>query len=283
MTATAESERRRSAASRAIPRRTRGERTSRSHGGCSCGGSGACHCPSERDRERERPVRAGHSLAGVRVTYRPAPESEEELERPRRRDDVPAPRAAGGPGRAQLQPGGPPAGGGPTTPALGAAENVWGVPITARYCHCLAEMVRDARWARRVRDAYRACAPPVSSDVDAVESCVDAALPGAVVAGTTTPGAAGGGGGGGLCPINCDRPPGDCGYLSFRKCLVHETMHRRTCLDLNGRFPVPADFDREWNDPQAWVDDEVNSYTWERRFALDVVRALNRICAGARP
>ncbi len=85
---------------------------------------------------------------------------------------------------------------------------------------------------------------------------------------------------------------------------VHETTHARHTDAIAGRqggafsrewnhlrgdpdrkdklrpaFPTQvANFDSQWNSGHDWARDEVHSYLWQRRFLVDTLAALNRIC-----
>ena len=95
-----------------------------------------------------------------------------------------------------------------------------------------------------------------------------------------------------------------CQRIRDKATFVHETMHSRHAdamarargtaffaawqalagdpdrlNKLRVTFPAEvAAFESQWNDGHDWAQDEVNSYRWERRFLVDALAALNRIC-----
>lgn len=177
-----------------------------------------------------------------------------------------------------------------------ASETVWGFPVTRSMCGCRTDLRDDAEFADTMRDAYRACDLPANPTGTDVEACVDAAVPGTVIGGTTSPG-----GVVTVAPTSAD----PCGRIEARATRVHEHFHvrqadryarriggayfeewRRLAGDPDREAKIAASHPAEharfldiWNDGHAWARGEIESYTWERRFLVDVGRALGRICS----
>lgn len=176
------------------------------------------------------------------------------------------------------------------------SETVWGFPVTRSMCGCRAEVREDAAFADELREAYAACDVPANPLGHDVEACVDAAVPGTVVAGTTSPG-----GVVTVAPTSAD----PCARVEARATRVHEHFHVRQgdryARRVGGAYfaewrRLAGDPDREtklaashpadharflaiWNDGHEWAQGEVESYRWQRRFLVDVNRALGRICS----
>jgi hypothetical protein len=174
-------------------------------------------------------------------------------------------------------------------------EDVWGLRITRSMCGCR-QRVRDGiDWANTAAATYAACDIPANATSTDVEACFDAAHPTAVVAGSTSSSGA----------MTLPPPTADpCERIENKGTFVHETMHSRhtddiaraqgaaffrewrrlagdpTRLDtLRVTFPAQvAAFESQWHDGHDWAQDEINSYRWERRFLVDALAALNRIC-----
>jgi hypothetical protein len=174
-------------------------------------------------------------------------------------------------------------------------ERVWGFWVNRRMCGCGTRLRDSINWANTARDTYRACDVSSYTTGTEVEDCFDRAHPGTVVAGETS--ASG----------DVTLPPpsrNPCQRIENRGTWVHETFHARQAnriarslgrpfwrawhrlrgtrnrlRRLRGRFPSEVTrFNSRWNSAREWVDGEVESYTWERRFLTDVRRALRRIC-----
>lgn len=203
------------------------------------------------------------------------------------------------PVRAQTRNGSPPAAGGVAAPPAAAArpasESVWGLPVTRAMCGCRDRVREDIAWANEAGATYAKCDIPANATNTAVDACFDAAHPTAVVAATTSPS-----GTMTLPPASSD----PCQTIDNKASFVHETMHsrhtdaiartqgtaffaewRRLAGDPDRldklRVPFPAEvaaFESQWNSGHDWAQDEVNSYRWERRFLVDALAALNRIC-----
>ena len=176
-----------------------------------------------------------------------------------------------------------------------ANENVWGLLVTRSMCGCRPR-VRDAiTWANTAAATYAACDIAANPTGSAVEACFDAAHPGTTIAGTTSPSGT----------MTLPPPSADpCQRLEDKSTFVHETMHSRHTDDiaraqgaaffrewrrligdpnrldtLRATFPAQvAAFEAQWQNGHDWAQDEVNSYRWERRFLVDALAALNRIC-----
>jgi hypothetical protein len=167
--------------------------------------------------------------------------------------------------------------------------------ITRTMCSCVPTLRHEIAWANTAAATYRSCDTPANATGDDVEACFDAAQPTAVVVATTAPS-----GVVALPPASAD----PCQRVIDRGTFVHETMHaRHTDVIARGRGtaffrewrrigPVPdrleqlrpafptevAAFRSQFNQGHDWAQDEVNSYTWERRFLSDAVAGLGRIC-----
>lgn len=176
-----------------------------------------------------------------------------------------------------------------------ASEDVWGLLVTRSMCGCRARLRSDVDWANTAGATYASCDTPANPTATAVEACFDAAHPSATVVATTSPSGT----------ITLPPPSADpCERITRKATLVHETMHARhteamakargtaffaAWRALAGdpdrldklRAPFPAEvaaFEAQWNDGHDWAQDEVNSYRWERRFLVDALAALHRIC-----
>lgn len=162
-------------------------------------------------------------------------------------------------------------------------------------CRCRAPLRDGIDWANVAGATYAACDTPANASGTDVEACFDAAHPGStVVASTSSSGA-----------ITMPAAPTDpCERISNKATFVHETFHARHTDDiarargpaffaawrrlagdpdrldkLRVTFPTEvAAFEAQWNNGHDWAQDEVNSYRWERRFLVDALAALNRIC-----
>lgn len=188
------------------------------------------------------------------------------------------------------------------TPATGAtlaaaptSVDVWGLAIDRSMCRCKDQVRESIAWANTAAATYAACNRPANATGDAVEACFEAAHP------TSTPDASTDSSGRVSLPP-ASRDP--CQRIENKLILVHETMHSRHANDMAGaqgpaffgawnalsgdprrletlraRFPREvAAFEAQWNSGADWARDEVHSYTWERRFLVDALAALNRLC-----
>lgn len=172
---------------------------------------------------------------------------------------------------------------------------MWGLLVTRGMCGCRARLRADINWANAAGATYASCDTPANVTATDVEACFDAAHPSATVVATTSPSGA----------ITLPPPSADpCERIANKATFVHETMHARHTeamarargspffaawlaragdpdrLDkLRATFPAEvAAFEAQWNDGHDWAQDEVNSYRWERRFLVDALAALQRIC-----
>ena len=136
-----------------------------------------------------------------------------------------------------------------------------------------------------------------------VEACFKAREPTAVVvAGTSSSGTITGASGANPCTQTTTGPA--CDRIDNKATCVHETMHARhteniaqkqgyafytawqklagdpdRTTKLKATFPKEvAAFENQWNDGHDWAQDEIHSYTWQRRFLEDALAALNRVC-----
>jgi hypothetical protein len=209
-------------------------------------------------------------------------------------------RGASGSERAQDAPSGS-ASAAPTTsapatpPARPTSEDVWGLLVTRSMCGCKAGIRDDIDWANEAGGTYAACDTPANATNVAVEACFDAAHPTAtVVASTSSSGT-----------VTLPAPSSDpCERISQKASFVHETMHARHTDDMaRARGPaffaawraLAGDPDRlnklrvtfpaevaahlaQWRSGHDLAQDEANSYRWQRRFLVDALAALNRIC-----
>ena len=172
---------------------------------------------------------------------------------------------------------------------------VWGFPVGRNMCGCHQDINEAIVNANHFRSEYQACNIPANKDADAVEACVDARNPGSTTEGETDAS-------GNVTVHTPATTP--CERITHRATRVHETFHRRQAnsiarrvggnffrdwqtlrgnprrLDiLRSRYPGEgAAFDAIWDSRQDWVAGEVESYTWERRFLVDVRRTLREIC-----
>lgn len=173
--------------------------------------------------------------------------------------------------------------------------DVWGLPIGRSACRCRSRIRDEIAWTRVAAATYAACDIPANADADAVEKCFATAHPTAVVVATTSSSGA----------ITLPPPSTDpCDRISDKATRVHEVMHARHAdsmaraqgpaffaawqrltgdpdrLDkLRSAFPREvAAFTAQWNDGHDWAQDEVHSYTWQRRFLESALLALDRIC-----
>jgi hypothetical protein len=176
-----------------------------------------------------------------------------------------------------------------------ANENVWGFPVTRSMCGCRPKLRDGIAWSDTARATYAACDTAANPTSTEVEACFDAAHPtSSVVASTSSSGT-----------MSLPAPSADpCERIENRATFVHETMHARHTdavaraqgsaffrewrklagdpdrVDkLRPTFPAQITaFETQWHNGHDWAQDEVNSYRWERRFLVDVLSALNRIC-----
>lgn len=184
----------------------------------------------------------------------------------------------------------------PATPAAAPTSiDVWGLHVTRSMCGCK-DNVRDGiAWANTAAATYATCNTPANTTGSAVDACFDAAQPDAVVDAQTDAGGT----------MTLPPPSTDpCRIIENKGSLVHETMHSRHTDELargqsgaffqawkalagdrdrltkmRAKFPAEtAAFEARWHEGADWARDEVHSYTWERRFLVDALAALNRIC-----
>lgn len=176
-----------------------------------------------------------------------------------------------------------------------ASEDVWGLRMTRNMCGCR-EGIRDGiAWANTAGATYATCDTSANPTASHVEACFDAAHPGSVVVASTSSSGT----------MTLPPPSADpCERINNKSTFVHETMHSRHTDDmaraqgaaffsewkrlrgdpnrlstLEATFPAEvAAFDAQWNSGHDWAQDEVNSYRWERRFLVDALAALTRIC-----
>jgi hypothetical protein len=187
-------------------------------------------------------------------------------------------------GSVQRQPAPPP-----------TSEDVWGLLITRSMCGCRPRIRHGITWANTAAATYATCDTAANPTGTAVEACFDAAHPGTTIAASTSPSGT----------MTLPPPSADpCQRIEDKSTFVHETMHSRHTDDiaraqgagffrewrrlvgdpdrlnkLRAGFPVQvAAFEAQWQDGHDWAQDEVNSYRWERRFLVDALAALNRIC-----
>lgn len=213
-------------------------------------------------------------------------------------------RAASSPPDATTTPAAPPTTATPSTtptaalsagPSAPTQVDVWGLQINRGMCGCKDAVRGSIAWANTAAAAYAACDTPANATGAAVETCFSGAQPTAVVNATTNES--------GVITL----PPASanpCDKIDNKTALVHETMHARhqdTMAQALGaaffhawkalagdparldkiriRFPAEtAAYEARWQSGSDWAKDEVHSYTWERRFLEDALRALNRIC-----
>lgn len=181
------------------------------------------------------------------------------------------------------------------TPAKPTSENVWGLNVTRSMCGCRSDIRDGITWANTAAATYAGCDVPANATGTDVEACFDLAHPTAMVVATTSSSGT----------VSLPPPSVDpCERINNKATFVHEEMHRRHTNDiargqgsafynewrrlagdpnrldtLRASFPSEvAVFETQWNDGHDWAQDEVNSYTWERRFLTNALSALNRIC-----
>ena len=181
------------------------------------------------------------------------------------------------------------------SPPKPTSENVWGLRVTRSMCGCRPGIRDGIAWANTAAATYAACDVPANATGTDVEACFDLAHPTAVVVATTDSSGT----------VTLPPPSADpCEQINNKATFVHEEMHRRHTNDiargqgsaffrewrrlagdpnrldtLRASFPTEvAAFETQWNDGHDWAQDEVNSYTWERRFLSNALSALNRIC-----
>jgi hypothetical protein len=197
------------------------------------------------------------------------------------------------------QPSAGPAAPAPAAPGAPASRpagvDVWGLRVTSAMCGCRDRIRHDIAWATEAARTYASCNNAANATGDDVEACFHKAHPEAtVVASTDSSGR-----------MNLPPPSADpCQQVSDKATFVHETMHARHAdamaraqggaffqawqalagtpdrlEQLRARFPAQvAAFEAQWNNGADWASDEVNSYTWERRFLESALQALGQIC-----
>jgi hypothetical protein len=178
----------------------------------------------------------------------------------------------------------------------GASTDVWGFPVTRAMCACRTRVNENITWANHAAQSYRDCDTPAHPHGPDIEACFHAANPGSVVTASTSESGV----------VTHAAPPSadPCERLERHADSVHETMHARRANALAGM--QGAAFLHAWNlraaDPDRlthleplfpaqvaafrtkraegheWAQDEVNAYTWERRFYVDVRAALAAMC-----
>lgn len=180
-------------------------------------------------------------------------------------------------------------------PARATSEDVWGLRVTRAMCGCRDRIRAGIAWANEAAATYAACNVPANATSTDVEACFARAHPTAVVVATTSSSGV----------VTLPPPSADpCDRIDQKATLVHETMHARhadamarargTAFfkawqalaghpdrlgQLRAKFPAEvAAFEAQWDNGADWASDEVNSYTWERRFLQSALTALNRIC-----
>ncbi len=175
------------------------------------------------------------------------------------------------------------------------SEAVWGFIVDSSMCRCQADVRDDIAWENRASSVYRSCNRPGVTTGAEVERCFDTIEPGTTVEGETSESG------------EITAPPASldpCESLHRHSVKVHEHFHAEQGsriarslgpafyaawnslrgvpdrLDrLRSRFPAQvAAFESQWNTASDWISDEVESYTWQRRFSTDVLGALHRIC-----
>jgi len=176
-----------------------------------------------------------------------------------------------------------------------SSENVWGFRVSTSMCGCEPEINEAIDSANHFKNEYITCNIPLNNTVTAIENCVNTRNPGSTTAGTTSAD-------GTITVTPTSNSP--CDRLIARAVRIHEVFHARQADSyaqtvggsfytdwqslagnpkrleiLKNRYPAQeAQFTNLWNDAQNWVDGEVESYTWERRFLIAAKRALRRIC-----
>ena len=180
-------------------------------------------------------------------------------------------------------------------PVRPSSEDVWGLLINRSMCGCKGGLSAGIAWANEAATTYAGCDTPANTSGTAVEACFDAAQPTSTVVASTSPSGT----------MTLPAPSADpCERISQKATLVHETMHVRHAdamaqargsgffaawralagdaqrlQKLQATFPAEvAAYRAQWQDGHDWAQDEVNSYRWERRFLVDALAALNRIC-----
>jgi hypothetical protein len=179
------------------------------------------------------------------------------------------------------------------------SENVWGFLVTRSMCGCPPRIRSEIDWANQATGIYRSCDLSAFTTGTEVQNCFDTTAYGP---GPPPP------------PVAETSPGGEitgpapavtaCDRVINRGTMVHEIFHARQAdriarslsppflrewsrlrgtpnrLDvLRPMFPIEtAAFDAQWNEARSWVRGEVESFTWERRFYHDVLRAFGRIC-----
>ena len=189
-------------------------------------------------------------------------------------------------------------------PAKPTSENVWGFVVDRSMCGCKAGLRGQITEANTFAADYAACDVPANHTGPDVESCFSAREPTSVVTASTSPSGAISGAGGASNPCTLTTTGPACDRIEHKAECVHETMHARHTDDIARRqggaffaawqrlagdpnrvttlratFPTQvAAFESQWNDGHDWAQDEIHSYTWQRRFLEDALAALNRIC-----
>jgi Domain of unknown function (DUF4157) len=182
-----------------------------------------------------------------------------------------------------------------TGPPPPTSEDVWGFKVTKAMCGCESDVIGFRDWTQEAEKTYKSCDKSTFTTYAEVEACFDAIHPGTTVGGATSASGA----------VTVAAPSmGPCEQIDQHGTSVHETFHLRygeslakslgtaflaewTKLrgdpdrlnKLEPRFPVEvASFRAHWRSASEWAKDEQNSYRWERRFYVDVLTALKRIC-----
>jgi len=189
-------------------------------------------------------------------------------------------------------------------PSRPTSENVWGFMVDRSMCGCKAGLTGQITWANKISGDYAACDVPANKTGPDVDNCVHLREPHShPIAGTSSSGAISGEGGApNPCTLTTTGPA--CDRIKHKSTCVHETMHARHTDDLARRqgaaffaawqklagdpdrttklratFPTQvAAFETQWLDGHDWAQDEIHSYTWQRRFLEDALAALNRVC-----
>lgn len=178
-----------------------------------------------------------------------------------------------------------------TAPAV-----VWGFEVWRNMCGCVPAIEARISEANDFSSVYAGCDTAANADADAVENCFDTARPGTTVVASTAAGGAVAG------PAPAATP---CERIDNHATLVHEHFHTTQADSyarrVGGAFYTdwralagspairlsvlaaryPADHTRFlalWNNGHEWSAGEVESYTWERRFLVDVKNALKSFC-----
>lgn len=175
-------------------------------------------------------------------------------------------------------------------------ENIWGFNVTRSMCGCYKAINDEIENEKHFIGEYHACDKPANKTPDAIEKCISDRNPDSKIFGTTGPG------GDVAVHATASNP---CDRIIKRSIRVHEIKHsqqadgyarkvggafyhewkilknkpKKRFKILQSKYPAATNrYMSLWNNAKHLVHDEIQAYTFQRKFLWDVRWALGRIC-----